>query len=244
MRAACRLPALLALAVWLSAASALPSQPSQPLARLARAYPPAPVKPLEIRVSSGLVDLRGEDRADISIEVQAPVGAIAPEAIVETEERIVVQGPAGASAQVLVRAPRATPVQFIHVADGGVAITSWRGSLQVKVERGSIEGTDLAGVIRLETGAGDITLRRAALPRDGLLRCRTLTGNVTVSLTEAPADARVLLMALRGQVRTELPVADRDGFGGRLKEGILGNGQPLLSLDAVRGDISVTVASP
>lgn len=227
------------------AAAGIPRHTAQPAQRVARSFPVSPVKPLEIHVASGSVDIRGEDRGDVSLVVEAADGTLGPDVIGEVEDRIVVDasrpGAVTGPVQVAVRAPRSTPVPFVQVGDGGVAVSHWRGPLQVKVERGAILGDDIAGVIRLETGSGDITLRGAALQADGLLRCRALTGDIAVSLTGAPADARVLLMALSGTVTSDLPVADREGFGGRLKEGVLGNGQPLLSLDTVRGNISVTL---
>ena len=235
--------AVVCACVFLAQAVAL----AQRVDQVARVFPPAPVRPLDIRIAAGSVEIRGEDRPDISVVVERPGGRVAPEVIDETAERILVDAtrPAAASAEapvkVVVRAPRATPVHFVHVGVGDVSLLAWRGTVQVKVEQGAITADDVSGVVRLETGSGDITVRQATLPRDGLLRCRTLTGHVRVSLSEVPQDARVLLMTMAGSVRSDLPVADKEGFGGRLKEGTLGNGQPLLSLDAVRGDLTVTV---
>ena len=220
---------------------------AQPVERIARAFPASPVRPIDIRIAAGSVDIRGEDRPDISIEIERPGGDLAREVIDESQERILVEAtrPETASAQapvkVVVRAPRATPIHFVHVGVGDVSLAGWRGTVQVKVEDGAIVADDVSGIVRLETGSGDITLRRATLSPDGLLRCRTLTGNITVGLSEVPADGRILLMTMTGTVRSDLPVADKEGFGGRLKEGTMGNGQPLLSLDTVRGDVTVTV---
>jgi hypothetical protein len=216
--------------------------------RVARTFPASPVKPIEIRVASGSVEIRGEDRADISVGVERSAGVLSSEVVAEREERIIVDVRPGTGAnveapvKVTVLAPRATPIQFVHVADGDVSLSRWRGSVQVKVERGAIVAEDVAGIVRLETGSGDITVRQAVLPRDGLLRCRTLTGHVDIDFAQIPADARILLMTMSGTVTTDLPVTDKEEFGGRLKEGKLGNGQPLLSIDAVRGNLTVTVA--
>ena len=60
-------------------------------------------------------------------------------------------------------------------------------------------------------------------------------------LATAPRDARVLLLALSGAITSDLPLAERAGFGPRFREGTFGTAQPLLSANAVRGDIVLTV---
>lgn len=220
--------------------------------RQARTFPATPVKPIEIRIPAGTVNVSGEDRHDIAIAVERSLpdeaAASSWPVIAEEEEdhlavHVLPPPPALASTPVVVtlRAPRATPVRLVDVGEGDLSIRGWRGVLTAKVDRGRIVGENLAGVLRLETSTGDIRLSGFELRREGLLRCRTLTGNISVDLAAPPADARVLLMTMGGRVTTDLPVTDRPGFGGRLKEGLIGNAQPLLSLDAVRGDLTVTL---
>jgi hypothetical protein len=75
----------------------------------------------------------------------------------------------------------------------------------------------------------------------GLLRCRTFDGDIAVTLATRPVDARILVLTLSGAIDSSLPLSERTGFGPRLREGILGTGRTLLSLDAVRGNISLRV---
>jgi hypothetical protein len=217
-----------------------------------RTFPAVPVKPLDIRVPEGTVALRGEDRRDIVVTVDRdpadPSAASSwPVVVEEGGDHLAVHvlRPSASAppppARVTVAAPRATPVRLVEIGTGALSLSGWRGSVTAAVQKGSIVGTDLAGIFRLETSTGDITLKRFTLRQEGLLRCRTLSGNISVALTAAPHDARVLLLTMGGSANSDLPVVNRPGFGGRLKEGLIGNARPLLSLDAVRGNLTVTV---
>jgi hypothetical protein len=244
----------LLLLVGLAAALPVPA-PAVVRDRQARTLPARPSTPIEIRVPEGTVDIRGEDRTDISVVVERDLSDSAaaaswPIAIDEEEDHLAVHvfpppavlGPAAAT--VTVAAPRATHLRLVDVGEGRLVLRGWRGPVTARVARGPIQGDDLAGILRLETSVGDITLRGFDLRRDGLLRCRTMNGNISVTLSRPPADARVLLLTMGGRVLSDLPVTDREGFGGRLKEGLIGNAQPLLSLDAVRGDLTVRLPAP
>jgi len=45
----------------------------------------------------------------------------------------------------------------------------------------------------------------------------------------------VLVLTLNGVITSDLPLAERAAFGPRFREGLFGKGEPLVSLDAVRG---------
>ena len=85
-------------------------------------------------------------------------------------------------------------------------------------------------------------MTRADLLPGGLLRFRTFSGTIQVGLVRAPRDARVLLLTLRGTITSDLSLEEREGFGRRLREGMFGTAEPLLSADAVKGDVVLTVA--
>ena len=143
---------------------------------------------------------------------------------------------------VVVHAPANVDLRTVEIFEGSLTVSGLRsGTLQAKVERGPIALEDVSGILRLETTSGDITLNRATLITQGLIRCRTFNGNIKVALTAAPTDARVLALTLNGAITSNLPLAERSGFGPRFREGTFGAGHPLISVDAVRGDVAVTV---
>ncbi len=167
----------------------------------------------------------------------------------ETPEAITVravQPHEGKDPSVRVRATLRVPVdvmlQRVEVFEGRFDVEGVRGLLQAKVERGPIEARRIAGTVRLETGSGDLTVSDAELVSPGLLRLRTFNGHIRLGLVRRPTDARVLALTLNGSIRSDLPLEERKGFGPKFGEAVIGAGDPLISLDAVRGDIWLTVA--
>ena len=66
-------------------------------------------------------------------------------------------------ADVVVRVPRAAVIDRVQVLEGTLAINGFSGTLTADVRRGPIDGTDVSGTLRLETGIGSIALTDARL---------------------------------------------------------------------------------
>ncbi len=49
-------------------------------------------------------------------------------------------------------------------------------------------------------------------------------------------------MTLNGGIKSDIPLVMKDQFGPRFGESTLGAGDPVLSMDVVKGDIDVSVA--
>lgn len=212
-----------------------------------------PFKPLDIRVTVGEVEIRATERADIVIEIERTAPDAAglarmPVDVADTEDTLIVnvtqrhgETSAVLRAKVVAFVPLLAAFSQVAVFEGRIAIDGLRGSIRARIDRGPIHASHVAGLIRLETVAGDLIVEESALNVDGLLRLRTFNGAIRVGLLRAPRDARVLLLTLNGVITSDLPLAERAGFGPRFREGTFGSAQPLLSADAVRGDIVVTV---
>ncbi len=220
--------------------------------RIVESVPVQAGRPVHVRVTVGRVVIRAEDRRDIAVEIDREVADTAPaDALpvrVEAEQDAVrvsalqpgqARDPA-ATARVVVSLPPETPV-LVDVGEGGCEVSGTRGPLQARVDRGPITLSRTSGVIRAETTTGDIVVRDAELPPSGQLRLRVMTGDVTIGLASRPTDARLLLLALSGRVSSTEPLQDRGGPGRRLKEAVIGQGRASLSVDVVRGDITVTM---
>jgi hypothetical protein len=218
---------------------------------VARTFPAATAREIRVRTTIGKVSVEAWVRDEIAVEVvrrvpgpsdrdRLPVvldvvdGVLRVEAVQTDEGR-----DAALTSDVVLRVPPATPLGLVEVFEGGVSLAGLTGAMHAVVERGSIEGRALAGTIRLETSSGVIHLDGVSLRPGGLLRCRTFNGDISVKLAERPADARVLVLTLNGRIDSSLPLSERAGFGPRFREGVLGRGDTLLSLDAVRGNISL-----
>jgi hypothetical protein len=176
--------------------------------RQTRSVPFPEGKSLSIDVTVGTVRIEGWDKpeAEIVIERRAPTTAQlsrVPLSIEDTTSRVlvrVVQSDQGTDpalrSDVTVRLPRAALIERLQVFEGRIAISAMTGSVTANIRRGPIEGRDLSGTIRLETGLGSIAVTGARLSAGGLLRLRTFDGDVRLTLVERPVDARILALAL------------------------------------------------
>ena len=208
-------------------------------------------KTLSIEVTIGTVRIEGSDKpdAEIIVERHAPNAAQLarmPLAIDDTAARVIVRAlqtenttdPA-IRADVTVRLPRAAAIDHVQVLEGRIAIDGFSGRISADIRRGPIDGKDLSGTLRLETGIGSVTLTGARLSANGLLRLRAFNGDVRLSLAERPADARILALALNGPIKSDIPLTTRDTWGPRWGEATLGKGEPVISIDVVTGTIEI-----
>jgi DUF4097 and DUF4098 domain-containing protein YvlB len=208
-------------------------------------------RPLSIELTIGAVRIEGWDRPDAEIAIERRVPNAAqqarlPIAIEDTPARVSVTAiqtdkttdPA-LRADVTVRVPRASVIDRVQVMEGRIAVTGFSGQLTADIRRGPIDGKDVSGVLRLETGIGGVTLTGARLSASGLLRLRAFNGDVRLSLAQRPVDARIMALALNGHVKSDIPLTHRNTWGPRWGEATLGKGEPVISLDVVTGMVEI-----
>ena len=208
-------------------------------------------KTLSIDVTIGTVRIDGWDKSEVEIVIErhAPNAAQLarlPLLIDDTPARVIVRAvqtenttdPA-IRADVTVRVPRAAAIDQVQVLEGRIAIAGFRGRINADIRRGPIDGSDLSGTLRLETGIGSVTVTGARLAANGLLRLRAFNGDVRLSLAQRPVDARILALALNGPIKSDIPLTTRDSWGPRWGEATLGKGEPVISIDVVTGSIAI-----
>jgi DUF4097 and DUF4098 domain-containing protein YvlB len=208
-------------------------------------------KTLSIEITIGVVRIEGSDRVDaeVIVERRAPNTAQlerVPLVIDETAARVNVRAlqtenttDPEIKADVTVRLPRSAAIDHVQVLEGRIAITGFSGRIGADIRRGSIDGKDVSGTLRLESGIGSVTLTGARLSANGLLRLRAFNGDVRLSLAERPTDARILALALNGPIASDIPLKTRDTWGPRWGEATLGKGEPVISIDVVTGTIEI-----
>jgi hypothetical protein len=206
---------------------------------------------LALDVTVGEVRITGSARADLEIAIQrtAPSAEALrqwPIAIEESPERVAVSlvQPDGAAdlafrTDVVLRVPADAVIERLRVADGRLSVERFRGGLTAEVRRGPIEGTDVSGTLRLETGIGPITLKQARLAPEGLLRLRAFNGDVRLFMPGPPADAHVMALALNGTIQSDIPLTTRQSWGPRWSEATLGRGEPAIAIDVVTGRVEI-----
>jgi DUF4097 and DUF4098 domain-containing protein YvlB len=208
-------------------------------------------KPLSIEITIGHVRIDGWDKPEAEIVIERRVPSTAHQArlpitIEDTPERVSIKAiqtegttdPA-LRADVTLRVPRRAMIDRVLVLEGRIAVTGFTGHLTADIRRGPIDGKDVSGTLRLESGIGSVTLTGARLSANGLLRLRAFNGDVRLSLAERPADARIMALALNGQVRSDIPLTHRNTWGPRWAEATLGKGEPVISLDVVTGNVEI-----
>lgn len=247
---------VLAAAVTLSGAAAADLSTTALRAKVdkqTRVLPLPPGKSLAVEITIGSVRIEGWDKpeVEIAIERHAPSDSgldRLPVVVDDTASRVAVRAvqPDGATdpafrSDIVVRVPQAATIDRVQVVEGRITIARFSGTLTADIRRGPIEGRDVSGALRLESGIGSVILTGARLSANGLLRLRAFNGDVRLTLAERPADARIMALALNGSIRSEIPLSMKDTWGPRWGEATIGKGEPVISLDVVTGTIELRV---
>jgi hypothetical protein len=226
---------------------------AQSPARLVRTFTIPPDRPIVVEATVADVSIAAWPRPDVEVQIDRRAEGGADLAIIEPrledrEDSLVVstRQTGGAPdralrATITIRAPAGATFRSIDILDGRLVLEGLRGSVTANLRQGSIGGFRLAGTIRLETGFGNVDLRQTELTPGGLLRLRAFNGNVTLQLARAPADARILALSFNGKVASDIPLTLKEKFGPKFGEATLGKGEPVISLDAVYGDVAIKV---
>lgn len=237
--------------MWIALAALLVAGAVEVSDKQTRIVPLSAGKPLSIEVTVGTVRIEGAERGDaeITIERHAPSAAQfaqLPIVIDETPERVSVRvvqvdgaTDAALRADVTVRVPRAAAIDRVQVLEGRINVSRFAGSLTADIRRGPIEGKDVSGTLRLESGIGSVVLTGTRLSAGGLLRLRAFNGDVRLTLAERPANARIMALALNGAITSDIPLTMRETWGPRWGEATLGKGEPVISLDVVTGTVEI-----
>jgi hypothetical protein len=224
--------------------------------RLSRVVPIAAGTPIRIDATIADLTITGSPRSELRVEVERRVPtrddlAKLPVTIETGSDGVhvaVVQEHdarhADARAVIGLTVPSDAILQSVRVFEGSVRLTNLKGVCDVELRRGVIDGDRLAGRVRLESGLGGIELRDSELTPGGVLRLRVFNGPLRVRFARPPANGRILAVTLNGAITSEIPLTMKDRFGPRFGESTIGSGDPVLSADVVKGDISLTVGKP
>lgn len=211
-----------------------------------------------IRINATIADLviTGSNRTDVDIDVvrHAPTAADLAKFPVNVDARSgaldvsVVQQDAGRNpalrSTIRIAAPAAAVFRAVRVFEGQARVSNITSACDVDLRRGPIEATGLAGRIRLEAGIGSVDVKDSDLSAGGMMRLRVFNGPLRVRFARVPANGRILALTFNGSIASDIPLTMKDHFGPRFGESTLGSGDPVLSMDVVKGDINVTVAEP
>jgi hypothetical protein len=221
--------------------------------RLSKTVRLAPGTVVRVEATVAELTIVGSDRTDLVAEIvrHAPSEADLARYPAIVDERpdgltiTAVQADEGRDpalkTEITISAPAGAVFQAVRVFDGRVKITNLTNTADVDLRRGAIEAVGLAGRVRLEVGIGSLDLQRAVLTPGGMIRLRVFNGPLRLRFARPPTGARILALTLIGAISSEIPLTTKDQFGPRFGETTIGDGDPVVSLDVVKGDISIGV---
>jgi hypothetical protein len=221
--------------------------------RVTKTVPLAAGRSIRVDATVGDVTIIGSNRSDVSVEVvrRAPSSdglARMPLVVEDAGDALrisVVQAADGREAalnsSIVVRAPADAAFAAIRIFEGRLRISGLTRSCDADLRRGAIEATGVSGRVRLESGIGSIDVKDATLTAGGMLRLRVFNGPLRVQFARPPANARILAVTLNGKITSAIPLTMKDEFGPRFGETTIGEGEPVMSLDVVKGDIAITI---
>ncbi len=221
--------------------------------RIARTVALAPGTPIHLDATIADVTIVGSARTDVSVEIvrRAPSAADLARYPAVVEQRSdglhieVVQAGDGREAdlksEIVIGAPSDAVFGAVRVFEGRVSLTNLTAACDVNLQRGPIAATGLAGRIRLEAELGSVDVRDSTLTPGGMMRLRVFNGPVRVRFAKKPASARILAVTFNGHLSSDIPLTMKDTFGPRFGETTIGGGDPVMSIDVVKGDIAITL---
>lgn len=225
--------------------------------RVSRVVPLAAGTAIRVDATVADVTIVGSSRPDVSVEIvrRAPTAADLPSypVVIATRDGVLhitvvqaaINGEPGRDAnlktEIRIGAPATARFDAIRVFEGRVRLTNLRAAVDVDVRRGPVEATGLAGRIRLESGIGSIDVKDSDLTRGGMMRLRLFNGPLRVRFARPPSSARILAVTFNGTITSDLPLTRKDQFGPRFGEATIGDGDPVMSMDVVTGNIDITV---
>lgn len=213
----------------------------------------APGTPIVVDATIADLVIEGAVRSDVSIQIvrRAPSDADLGKYPIVIEERdgalhvTALQADDGRDpalkSDIRLVVPADATLQRIRVFEGRIRVANLRGACDVALRRGAIDGASLSGRVRLETELGSIDVRNAELTSGGMMRLRAFNGDVHIRFPQKPANGRILAVTYNGAISSDIPLTTKDKFGPRFGETTLGSGDPVMSIDVVKGNIEIRV---
>ncbi len=206
------------------------------LVAAALTFPVTPRTTVRVELGTGDVRVTGSERADVEVDAERAT-------TVAEGDRILIRADAGGRARVDLKVPAGIAIESIRVTEGRVTLEGLSGRVAADVRQGGIRATGVSGILRLETGFGDVVVERARLSAGGLLRLRAFNGSVRLGLEGQPENARILALTFNGRIESNVPLTRRESFGPKFAEATFGTGEPVISIDSVTGNITINVAA-
>lgn len=208
---------------------------------------------ISVAGTDGSIDMIGEDRNDIALEVRVTAYASSKSEAEHIERQVKIitngtirdEGPrasewfsrSGYSANYRLRVPRHLSAE-LHTENGSINIKHVEGVLHAETTNGSLTLKDLAGDVHARTVNGGVTVN---LTGDGWhgagLSARSTNGGVSVTAPDHYS-ARLVAQTVNGSISVDFPVTVQGTLKTQLDTN-LGQGGPTIHLETVNGGVSI-----
>ncbi len=207
---------------------------------------------VSVQGKNGSIDVVGEDRKDIALEVQVTAEAKSHDEAdkllhkieIVTKDDIHADGPVTEglfhtqwSANYKLRVPRRLAAS-LHTLNGSVKLTDLEGAINAETTNGSVTLTDLAGDVHARTTNGGLHVALAGTQWHGAgLSARTTNGGVNVTAAEGYS-AHLVAETTNGGLHVGLPMSGQHDVR-RHFEGNIGQGGPTVEFETVNGGVHI-----
>ncbi|HET9086510.1 MAG TPA: DUF4097 family beta strand repeat-containing protein [Acidobacteriaceae bacterium] len=208
---------------------------------------------IAVRGTNGGIEVTGEDRNDVALEVRLVAYGSSPaeaekvmrEVKIATAGTIHDEGPrssgwlfrSGYSASYRLRVPRHLSAE-LHTANGGVDINHVEGVLNAVTTNGGLSLKDLAGDVHARTVNGGVHVNLTGDTWRGAgLSAQSVNGGISVTAPDHYS-AHVVAKTVNGGISVDFPVT----MHGNMKHNLdtnLGQGGPNIHLQTVNGGVSI-----
>lgn len=200
---------------------------------------------------NGAIRVTGTDRKDVLVRAIVHTWAASADdaramfkdIVVREDSTIRAQGPSsygktGWSVSYEIEAPRNTDLN-LDTTNGGIAIKSVRGNMEVETTNGGIRLDGVAGNVRSRTTNGGVDVELTGAKWEGdALDVRTTNGGVRMRVPE-DYSARLETRTINGGLDIAFPITVQGRIGREIST-TLGKGGALLRAETTNGGVRVT----
>jgi hypothetical protein len=209
---------------------------------------------INVSGSNGGIEVIGEDRNDIALEVRVTAYASSKDKAEQIERQVKIvtngtihdEGPrssgwfsrSGYSVSYRLHVPRHLSAD-LHTENGGVVIRQVEGVLHAETTNGGLKLDDLAGDVDARTVNGGVQIN---LTGDGWhgagMSARSTNGGISLTAPDHYS-AHLVAQTVNGGIKVDFPVTVQGILRNRLDTS-LGNGGPTIHLQTVNGGVSIS----
>lgn len=143
-----------------------------------------------------------------------------------------------ASVHYILHVPAGALLEKIHLVNGSLQISQFRGEVVAHLVNGKLKARDLAARAELSTvnGSSDVAYSTLANVRE--VKISAVNGSINLALPASP-NADVSASTVSGNIKSDFPIQVESGFMGHRMNGTLGSGGTRIELSNVNGSTHI-----